>query len=71
MEFWDNTAFQRKFYTLYLQESGGYLIEQQLTVEEVPVIVDKCINFISTHGTNLSWSIIASTRLLIVLCDVS
>lgn len=26
------------------------MIEQQLTVDEVPVIVDKCINFVSTHG---------------------
>ena len=39
-----------------MQESGGYLIEQQLTVEEVPVIVDKCINFISTHGKEVTVS---------------
>ncbi|XP_013413383.1 arf-GAP with Rho-GAP domain, ANK repeat and PH domain-containing protein 1 isoform X1 [Lingula anatina] len=32
-------------------ESGPKLDEQQLTQEDIPVIVDKCIKFISAHGT--------------------
>ncbi len=39
-----------RYFSYFPQETGGYLIEQQLTVDEVPVIVDKCINFVATHG---------------------
>ncbi|KAG8225490.1 hypothetical protein J437_LFUL009483 [Ladona fulva] len=31
-------------------ESGPQIAEQQLTVDNIPVIVDKCINFIYAHG---------------------
>lgn len=30
--------------------NGPSLKEQQLTKDNVPVLVDKCINFIYTHG---------------------
>lgn len=33
--------------------NGACLNEQQLTKNEVPVIVEKCINFIYLHGENL------------------
>ncbi|XP_046390911.1 uncharacterized protein LOC124159260 [Ischnura elegans] len=31
-------------------ESGPGIAEQQLTLEKIPVIVDKCLNFVYTHG---------------------
>lgn len=32
-------------------ENGPSLSEQQLTKDNVPTIVEKCVNFIHTHGT--------------------
>jgi len=32
-------------------DNGLHLVQQQLTREEIPVIVDKCINFIYAHGS--------------------
>ncbi|XP_071446305.1 uncharacterized protein RhoGAP15B [Hetaerina americana] len=31
-------------------ESGPGIADQQLTLENIPVIVDKCLNFVYTHG---------------------
>jgi hypothetical protein len=31
-------------------DNGLHLTQQQLTREEIPVIIDKCINFIYAHG---------------------
>jgi hypothetical protein len=31
-------------------DNGLHLAQQQLTREEIPVIVDKCINFVYAHG---------------------
>ena len=31
-------------------DNGLHLAQQQLTREEIPVIIDKCINFIYAHG---------------------
>ena len=31
-------------------DNGLHLDQQQLTREEIPVIIDKCINFIYAHG---------------------
>jgi hypothetical protein len=31
-------------------DNGLHLAQQQLTREEIPVIIDKCVNFIYAHG---------------------
>lgn len=31
-------------------DNGLHLAQQQLTREEIPVIIDKCINFVYAHG---------------------
>lgn len=31
--------------------NGAYLEQQQLTKNDIPVLVEKCINFIYTHGS--------------------
>jgi hypothetical protein len=31
-------------------DNGLHLAQQQLTREEIPVIIDKCINFLYAHG---------------------
>ena len=36
-------------------DNGLHLAQQQLTREEIPVIVDKCINFIYAHGRFCIW----------------
>ena len=33
-----------------LQEGGGTLSDQQLTKNNIPVIVDKCISYVELHG---------------------
>jgi Arf-GAP/Rho-GAP domain/ANK repeat/PH domain-containing protein 2 len=37
----------------FLQESGNSLAEQQLTSENVPIIVEKCLGFVAAHGMQL------------------
>ncbi|KAJ3663437.1 hypothetical protein Zmor_007698 [Zophobas morio] len=36
---------------LAAHNNGAYLDQQQLTKNEIPVLVEKCINFIYTHGS--------------------
>ena len=35
---------------IVFQNCGDKLIDQQLTFDDIPVVVDKCINFIILHG---------------------
>lgn len=40
----------RHIITEVAHNNGPSLKEQQLTKDDVPVLVDKCINFIYAHG---------------------
>jgi hypothetical protein len=45
------TTIWRKIITDIAHNNGALLRHQQLTKNDVPVVVDKCINFVYTHGS--------------------
>lgn len=45
-----NSQIWRHIITEVAHNNGPALKEQQLTKDDVPVLVDKCINFIYAHG---------------------